>query len=652
MALEYGFVVGQFVEVVGDRGPTQDADRMPDEIGTTGTVTFRPTPATITDTENGLMKLAVPRPVQLTLDSTGKFIDANGLPGVWLIAGIEYTVSCSFISNTWKIYPTAEHTLDAPLDSIAQIPITPAPNVRFVLSEQTLIDALAAVERAEAAADAAEQASGGARVTSVNDRNGAVLLTKADVGLDLVSNLAPASMPISLQTQAALDTKAVAGRLISPGTGLAGGGSLAADRTISLSPASIASLLKADSASQPGHTHTAAQVTDASSTWAAVGRAIAAGTGLTGGGTLVADRTLSLSPASIASLAKADTAVQPAALSAKADLVGGVIPTSQMPPIALGTRSIVASQAAMLALTTAQVQPGDFAVRTDGAGTFLLVDTDPSVLGNWQLLESKADAVLSINSQTGAVVLAAADVGAVALAQAGNAQVYAKGSTGSAIGVGYGTAVTGNALVQRDSSGQVATPTPAAATDATNKTYVDTADALRVPISAAGNQQVFFKNPAGAVGGLDVTTAASNGALAQRTASGDLIVPGTPAASTNATSRQYVDDRAGDKSPTDNATAASAITIDGTQSKTARRQLTGNVTATISGTPTAGLAFSVTLILVQDATGGRTVTWPAAIKWPGGVKPVLSTAANAIDVVTIFWDGTEWVGFLSGVAFA
>ncbi|QDH91738.1 minor tail protein [Mycobacterium phage Phrappuccino] len=42
---------------------------------------------------------------------------------------------------------------------------------------------------------------------------------------------------------------------------------------------------------------------------------VAAGTGLTGGGTLDANRTLALSSASIASLAKADTAVQPEALT-------------------------------------------------------------------------------------------------------------------------------------------------------------------------------------------------------------------------------------------------------------------------------------------------------------------------------------------------
>jgi hypothetical protein len=99
------------------------------------------------------------------------------------------------------------------------------------------------------------------------------------------------------------------------------------------------------------------------------------------------------------------------ALNGKADLVGGVIPTSQIPAISIGTAVVVANQAAMLALTTAQVQPGDLAVRTDGAGTFILIDIDPSILGNWTLLNAPTDVVTSVNSQTGAVVLGKADVG-------------------------------------------------------------------------------------------------------------------------------------------------------------------------------------------------------------------------------------------------
>jgi len=39
------------------------------------------------------------------------------------------------------------------------------------------------------------------------------------------------------------------------------------------------------------------------------------------------------------------------------------------------------------------------------------------------------------------------------------------------------------------------------------------------------------------------------------------------------------------------------------------------------------------LILQQDATGSRTVTWGANYKFANGVKPTLSTAANAVDVL-------------------
>jgi hypothetical protein len=99
-------------------------------------------------------------------------------------------------------------------------------------------------------------------------------------------------------------------------------------------------------------------------------------------------------------------------LAAKADLVGGVVPSSQIPSIATNTTVTVASQAAMLALTTTQVQPGDIAIRTDQAGRrWLLSQTDPSVLANWIQLETP-DSVTSVNGQQGIVVLGYADVGA------------------------------------------------------------------------------------------------------------------------------------------------------------------------------------------------------------------------------------------------
>ncbi len=41
------------------------------------------------------------------------------------------------------------------------------------------------------------------------------------------------------------------------------------------------------------------------------------------------------------------------------------------------------------------------------------------------------------------------------------------------------------------------------------------------------------------------------------------------------------------------------------------------------------------LLVTQDGTGSRTVTWPSNLRWAGGSAPTLTTAANKIDVVTV-----------------
>ncbi len=51
------------------------------------------------------------------------------------------------------------------------------------------------------------------------------------------------------------------------------------------------------------------------------------------------------------------------------------------------------------------------------------------------------------------------------------------------------------------------------------------------------------------------------------------------------------------------------------------------------------------LHVLQDGTGSRTITtWNAVFKWAGGTAPVLSTAANAHDIVTFVCDGTSLYG--------
>lgn len=106
--------------------------------------------------------------------------------------------------------------------------------------------------------------------------------------------------------------------------------------------------------------------------------------------------------------ALAETAVQPAALTGKADLVGGKLVASQLPDIALVQYlGAVASQAEMLALSG---QAGDWCTRTDTGATYIITGASPGVIGGWTQLSYPAAPVTSVAGRTGVVTLAAADV--------------------------------------------------------------------------------------------------------------------------------------------------------------------------------------------------------------------------------------------------
>lgn len=57
-----------------------------------------------------------------------------------------------------------------------------------------------------------------------------------------------------------------------------------------------------------------------------------------------------------------------------------------------------------------------------------------------------------------------------------------------------------------------------------------------------------------------------------------------------------------------------------------------------------------TLILKQDATGSRTVTWDAANDWAGATAPTLSTGANAVDVLSFAVDSSGNIHGSLGIA--
>ncbi len=65
--------------------------------------------------------------------------------------------------------------------------------------------------------------------------------------------------------------------------------------------------------------------------------------------------------------------------------------------------------------------------------------------------------------------------------------------------------------------------------------------------------------------------------------------------------------------------------------------------------PAAAAGKSFTVVLVQDVTGSRLVTWPAEVLWPGGTAPTLTTTGGQSDVISFMCaDGTNWHGFVAG----
>jgi len=93
------------------------------------------------------------------------------------------------------------------------------------------------------------------------------------------------------------------------------------------------------------------------------------------------------------------------------------------------------------------------------------------------------------------------------------------------------------------------------------------------------------------------------------------------------------------------ANTSTAYTIDLANGSVQILTLTGNCTFTF---PTATAGRSFIMILKQDGTGSRTVTWPSAVKWPAGTAPTITSTASKADKYVFTADGTNWIGSNAG----
>jgi hypothetical protein len=98
-------------------------------------------------------------------------------------------------------------------------------------------------------------------------------------------------------------------------------------------------------------------------------------------------------------------------------------------------------------------------------------------------------------------------------------------------------------------------------------------------------------------------------------------------------------------------TDGATITWDMSLGYNAKVTLGGNRTLAVSN-PVEGITYS--LGVNQDATGSRTMTWPASFNWGTAGAPTLTTTASKRDRITLFCTDAatpKFDAFLSGKGF-
>lgn len=86
-------------------------------------------------------------------------------------------------------------------------------------------------------------------------------------------------------------------------------------------------------------------------------------------------------------------------------------------------------------------------------------------------------------------------------------------------------------------------------------------------------------------------------------------------------------------------TSGATITVDASLSNNFKLTLATNATLSNPTNSTDGMVVNIRI--KQDATGSRTLAYGSKYKWAGGAAPALSTAANAVDFLSMYYDATD-----------
>lgn len=89
-------------------------------------------------------------------------------------------------------------------------------------------------------------------------------------------------------------------------------------------------------------------------------------------------------------------------------------------------------------------------------------------------------------------------------------------------------------------------------------------------------------------------------------------------------------------------TDGATVTINCLLSNVFTITLGGNRTFAAPTNPLRGQVIN--LLITQDATGGRTITWNSVFTWPAATAPTLSTIGGSTDLITMQYDynASKW----------
>jgi hypothetical protein len=224
--------------------------------------------------------------------------------------------------------------------------------------------------------------------------------------------------------------------------------------------------------------------------------------------------------------------------------------------------------------------------------------------------------------------------------------IIANGTTGaftvefktvSGTGVTFGTTDKSTKILFADGTNIIDTGTVSltGVQTLTNKTL--TAPILDEINDSNGNEEIIFATTASAVNEITITNAAT-GNRPNIAVTGDDTNIGL-SVSTKGTGLILFNDGAynADATLTDGAT----ITWDVGSSPVAKVTLGDN--RTLSAPTNSASGQFISLAVIQDATGSRTLTWNSAYEFTGDVAPTLTTTASKADIFVFKYNGTVWL---------